>query len=521
MSIYGKWALAISMFLMSISLCQSQIYEVYDQQYNMVQKINNDHIFLLGESIRVSDKDKKLKLLNHSYEPFIELEGAEIYQYLNPWIIVTNEGKFGAYHEYGEQILKPEYDHIDTHYNQLLANKGNTYFHYDIGSKEFQSLGNFQNAFIAQNGQVIAKIPSGYLLPLSPNPNQIYQSLSSVSNGTIISHEPSGFGMINRQGKYILEPILDSLYHLEGEYFYGYNENQYMLIKALEDDADIRYSSYHKISLEDDVILEYIHGKLRRVMKKDGILLDIVGMKEVVRKDPEHYNVYFKNGKVGLLDQKGVWRVVPMDGVTAIYPGKEDLFGAVKDQKFGFVNRSGNLIIPFQFDEINKFSEGYAGIKTGDQWGYIDHNGALVIPYQFDEVGEFNRGLAIVKKNGKSNLIDKTGKILLQNYYNTISLSNDFYYITEENNLYGMVDPLGHEISSPCFQSVRRDGYDRIIVQKNNKFGILKENGELALPIYYQAILVDNATNKILAEDIYIPPVIEEPNGKKKKKRNK
>ncbi|UCS93577.1 WG repeat-containing protein [Echinicola marina] len=520
MNIYGKWALAISMFLTSINLCQSQIYEVYDQQYNLVQKINNDHIFLLSESIRVSDKDKKLKLLNHSYEPFIELEGAEIYQYLAPWIIVTNEGKFGAYHEYGEQILKAEYDHIDTHYNQLLANKGNVYFHYDIGNQTFQTLGTFQDAFIAQNGQVIAKIPSGYLLPLSSNPKQKYQDLSSVSDGTIVSHEPSGFGMINRKGEYILDPILDSLSHIEGEYFYGYNENQYMLIKALEDDADIRYSSYHKISLEDDdVILEYIHGKLRRVMKKDGILLDIVGMQEVVRKDPEHYNVYFKNGKVGLLDQKGVWRVIPMEGVTAIYPGNEDLFGAVKDHQFGFVNRSGNLVIPFQFNAVNKFSEGLAGVKTDNQWGYIDRNGDLVINYQFDEVGEFNRGLAIVKKNGKSNLIDTKGNLLLKDYYNAISLSDDQYYITEENDLYGIVDPLGKEITAPIFQSIRRDGYDRIIVQRNNKFGILKDDGELALPIYYQAILVDNATNKILAEDIYTPPLLEDPKDKKKKNK--
>jgi len=515
-SINKKWLLAISIFIISFGFCKSQVYEVYDQQLNLVQKINNDHIYLLGESIRISDKDKKLKLLNNRYEPFLELEGAEVYQYLSPWIIVTDHGKFGAYHEYGEQILKPEYDHIDMHYNQLLANKGNTYFHYDVGSKILQSIGNFQEAYIAKNGQVIAKTPAGFFLPVSDNPNRIHQALYPVSNGTIISHEPTGLGLINRHGEYILDPILDSLTYLEDEFFYGYKDKQYMLIKATEKDAEIRYSSYHKITLEEDVILEYIHGKLRRVMKNDGILLDILGMDAVVRKDKDHYNVYFKNGKVGLLDKNGLWQVVPTENITSILPGNEELYGAFADQKYGFVNQSGKLIIPCQFDTINKFSEGLAGIKSNGLWGFVNREGAIAITPQFDEVGQFRRGLAIVKKEGKSNIIDKTGNILLPEYYNQISLSDDYYFITEKDGLYGMIDPMGAEICAPNFQSIRREDYDQIIVERNNRFGLLKESGELALPIYYQDIQVDPGTKKILAEDIYLPPAPVE--GKKKRK---
>ncbi|MBD8490369.1 WG repeat-containing protein [Echinicola sp. CAU 1574] len=514
-----KWIITASMSLIAFSVCQAQVYEVYDTQLNLVQKINNDHIFLLSESIRVSDKDQKLKLLNNNYEPFLNLEGSEIYQYLSPWILVKGNDKYGAYHEYGEQILKPEYDHIDTHYNQLLGRKGNTYFHYDIGTKVLKPIGSFESAYIAQNGQVIAKIPAGYMLPLSDNPNQIYQDLQPVSDGAIISHEPSGYGLINRKGDYILEPILDTLKHLEGEFFYGYNENQYMLLKATEDDADIRYSSYHKITLENDVILEYIHGRLRRIMKNDGILLDIMGMDHVTRIDKDHYNVYFKNGRVGLLDSKGVWRVVPCDSVTSILPGQEELYGALKDRHFGFVNRAGKLVIPNKFEAVNKFSEGLAGVKLGNLWGYTDRNGTTVISPQYDEVGEFHRGVAIIKKDGRVNLLDKSGKELLPQYYEQISLSDDQYYITEQEGLYGIIDPLGKEITAPIFESLRREGYDKIIVQKNNKFGILNESGELSLPVYYQNILIDNGTQKILAEDIYTPPVLEEAKGGRKKKK--
>ncbi|QDH77629.1 WG repeat-containing protein [Echinicola soli] len=519
-TVIGKWAIALCLFLVSIDFTQAQMYEVYNPQLELIQKINNDHIFLLSESIRVSDKDQQIKLLNRNYEPFLELEGSSIYQYLSPWILVEKDGKLGAYHEYGEQIMKPQYDHIDTRYNELLGKKGNIFYHYDIGTKILKSLGSFQEAEIAKNGQIIARVPAGYQLPLSDNPQRIYQHLESSSNGAILSHETSGYGLINRHGDYILEPILDTLMHLEKEFFFGYNENQYMLIKATEDDAEIKYSSYHKIALENDVILEYIHGRLRRIMKNDGILLDIMGMADVNRIDADHYNVYFKNGKVGLLDSKGVWQVVPADSVTSILPGKEERYGALHGRFYGYVNRAGKWVIPNTFEGTGRFSEGLAAVKSAGAWGYIDKHGSMVITPQYDEADEFHNGLAIVKKGGKANLIDRNGKEVLSSFYQHIARSDDHYYITENEGMFGMIDPNGKEIISPTFQSVRREGYDRIIVQRNGRFGIINEAGEALLPVYYQDIIIDNSAQKILAEDLYKPIVTEEDEkGKKKKKR--
>ncbi|AWW29925.1 WG repeat-containing protein [Echinicola strongylocentroti] len=519
-TVTGKWALAFSLLIASLGSAFAQMYEVYNPQLELIQKINNDHIFLLSESIRVSDKDQHLKLLNPNYEPFLELEGSSIYQYLSPWILVEQDGKLGAYHEYGELIMKPDYDHIDTRYNELLGKKGNTFYHYDIGSKTLQALGSFQEAHIAKNGQIIAKTPAGYQLPLSDSPQQVYQHLESVSNGTILSHGSSGYGLINREGEYILAPVLDTLQHLEDEFFFGYNENQYMLIKATEDDAKIEYSSYHKIIVKNDVILEYIHGRLRRIMKNDGILLDIMGMADVVRIDADHYNVYFKNGKVGLLDSKGIWQVVPADSITAIQPGNEERFGALQDRHYGYVNRAGKWIIPHQYEGTKKFSEGLAAVKDHGAWGYIDSHGSMIIPAQYDDASEFHNGLAIVKKDGNANLIDRSGKEILKEYYQHIALSDDHYYITENNGSFGMIDPTGKEIVTPTFQSVRREGYDKIIVQKNGRFGIINETGEALLPVYYQDIIIDNSNQKILAEDIYKPIITEDDSKKKRKKKD-
>ena len=57
------------------------------------------------------------------------------------------------------------------------------------------------------------------------------------------------------------------------------------------------------------------------------------------------------------------------------------------------------------------FSEGLAAIKKNNKWGFIDKNGKLVIPLKYDDVDYFRpNGLCAVTIKGKSGFIDKFGK---------------------------------------------------------------------------------------------------------------
>lgn len=46
-----------------------------------------------------------------------------------------------------------------------------------------------------------------------------------------------------------------------------------------------------------------------------------------------------------------------------------------KDEKYSYLNKSFQLIAPFEFDLADSFSEGLALVKIGDKWGYIDRQG--------------------------------------------------------------------------------------------------------------------------------------------------
>lgn len=61
------------------------------------------------------------------------------------------------------------------------------------------------------------------------------------------------------------------------------------------------------------------------------------------------------------------------------------------------------------YDEVHHFSEGMAAVKLSTSWGYVDMSGQVVIPLRFQEATPFSDGKAKVKYNGKYIYINKLG----------------------------------------------------------------------------------------------------------------
>ena len=59
------------------------------------------------------------------------------------------------------------------------------------------------------------------------------------------------------------------------------------------------------------------------------------------------------------------------------------------------------------------FSEGLAPVRVDERWGYIDKAGRIVISPQFDYAESFFGGLARVRlSNSRTGMIDRTGRIV-------------------------------------------------------------------------------------------------------------
>jgi len=62
--------------------------------------------------------------------------------------------------------------------------------------------------------------------------------------------------------------------------------------------------------------------------------------------------------------------------------------------KFGFLDDNDTIVIPPEYEDGRKFSEGLAAVKKNEKWGFIDTSGSTVIPFIYESVREFSEGLA-------------------------------------------------------------------------------------------------------------------------------
>ncbi len=512
------FALLASLFL--AQNVRSQTWEVYDTKLQLQSRLIYERIEILSETVRIGKINGELYLLSQDLKPALKFEGNEIYQYLAPWILIKGPQGIGAYHEYGQKVLPLEFEQIKTYYNYLLARKGNEYFLFDRGKNKLTPLGEYDEANFTKLGLLFARKGNKYFLPLSKNPEKEYDLLADNDGRYVLAKEETGFGLINLEGDYVLNPVIERLEHTAGNFFYGYDESQYLLIEGNDINSDIRYNSFHKITFENGLLLEYIHGKLRRVMEEDGILLDSVGMESVERIGTNLYNVRFRGNKVGLLGKKG-WLVEPTVNAEYIEAGSENLFPAKSKGKKGFLNPNGEWAIAPNWNEVQVFSDQIAAVKNTGDWQLINASGNLIGSTSWDEIKQFKNGIGIARNSNKYFLLDKNGDILTVKGYDNISRTSDGNFLIESEGKIGLLSSSGSIILPLDFQRIMREKKDFIIVQKDNMQGVITDSGEVILPLAYEEVLVDWENNQILTKSLYQPVILEEiENSKRKKKRS-
>jgi hypothetical protein len=94
---------------------------------------------------------------------------------------------------------------------------------------------------------------------------------------------------------------------------------------------------------------------------------------------------------------------------------------ANKRQLFGFLDRNGRLVIPYEFDHANRFSEGLAVVSIDGKRVYIDNMGNVVLRPEAECWGDFSSGRAGCESLGKWGFIDRTGKFAVQPKYDWVA----------------------------------------------------------------------------------------------------
>jgi hypothetical protein len=126
-------------------------------------------------------------------------------------------------------------------------------------------------------------------------------------------------------------------------------------------------------------------------------------------------------GKYGIMDIYGQTIAPPIynsatpffDGMAAVLPSN--------GKGFGFIDRSGKMVIPAKYAQAigsienplsSPFSEGLAPVVLTDKWGYIDKTGKTIVPFEYEMAEPFKNGVARVSYNGRWIEIDRSGQCL-------------------------------------------------------------------------------------------------------------
>ena len=131
------------------------------------------------------------------------------------------------------------------------------------------------------------------------------------------------------------------------------------------------------------------------------------------------------NGLYGLADDTG--NMVAHAAYLRILHCEGDLY-AVCDQSgfWGVIDKDGNTIISYTYNNALPFSEDLAAVFDGEHWGFINRYGEIVIPFEYDDVaalktadngnvessGAFCNGIAVVRAGKYWGVINKNGEIL-------------------------------------------------------------------------------------------------------------
>ena len=262
----------------------------------------------------------------------------------------------------------------------------------------------------------------------------VSQQITKAQNLSSKQDEKTGlYGFVDSEDKYVVKPI-----YKEVDFNFGFKPG---LSKVVNKNGKVGYvneEGKEVVPCKYDEASSFDNGYAIVKIKtgeydfKNG-LIDSTG-KEII---PLKYGrmEYYSNdkvlvvgeenaSKVGLMDLKGkilipaqyeFWSKTVSKGLWPV--GKNDICGVV--------NLKNEIIVPFTYQMIESYSDelNVAAAKKDGKYGFIDRTGKVVVPFIYNDGWPSGPYLA-VKKDGKWGIITVDNKIILPIEYYSISTIN-------------------------------------------------------------------------------------------------
>ena len=300
------------------------------------------------------EKDEKYGVVDGEGKIVLKTEYADVTNLgediKDGFIIKSDEEKYGIVNYSGELVLDAIYEGIEKVY-------GNDLYVIDKSNKQ---------VLVKSDGTEV--LTSGY--------DEITDVLKNAENGIIIKKN-NKYGVIKTTGDKVIDTKYEELKETKSGIFIAKENDKYGIID-IEGNSKIEFKYKSLIYNESaDIYIaegenfdnEIIDGDYN--VRLAGILVDFSDEKDYIelRINNEYKYYNFK------LEEKNVSDIFTSN----------TLFLSKKDGKYGFLDKSGNVVVDYIYDdatEQNKF--GYAGVKKDGKWGSVDNKGNLVQEPTYD-----------------------------------------------------------------------------------------------------------------------------------------
>ncbi|MGI9056540.1 MAG: WG repeat-containing protein, partial [Pyrinomonadaceae bacterium] len=159
----------------------------------------------------------------------------------------------------------------------------------------------------------------------------------------------------------------------------------------------------------------------------------------------------------------------------------------MNNDKFGFIDKSGETVISLIYDNASPFSDGLSKVMVDREFFFIDKKGNKVLKTKYNSASDFIDGMALVEYEKRKFFINKLGEEIFipfsREYTDMAYFDNKLIQvkISDENNLkgkFGFIDKSGNEVIPVKYDWIGYKFISNLIqVRLNNKYFYIGRDG--------------------------------------------
>ncbi|WP_316851513.1 WG repeat-containing protein [Pedobacter agri] len=242
-----------------------------------------------------------------------------------------------------------------------------------------------------------------------------------------------GYGhLLNSKGKIVFNDNLD--YYIRSYFF---EKDSLLVVQKTIDNKELQGI----VNLKNQMITELIYDNIYLIRDKELILVTKNQKYGYVNKSGEvvipiiYEQATFQitedlicvklNNKWGYINRKNE-TIIPFDYDEA-YPFFSGKAFVGKDKLHGVIDANNKTVVDFTLEktQLPFFSDNLSVYKKDNKYGYINQKGSVIISNDYDFANPFINKLAYVELNGKSGFINTKGKEIIPIKYNQLWLPSD------------------------------------------------------------------------------------------------